>query len=154
VTQRQYETDDFEGQDGKYDLTGTLSDDDGNPISDADLSVKSEDDGSEYSVKTDSDGKFALENVPAGKYTVTLDLDDYDQITEEHVVGDDDSTDGDDDSSNKAQTEDEGDSGQDQASASDTETGTEDQNGPDSDDSATSGTASAKDDDVTTGDSS
>jgi carboxypeptidase family protein len=88
VTQKKYETDSFENAEGKYDLTGTLTDDDGNPIPQVDLAIKCEDDGSEYSATTDSDGKFLVENVGPGKYTVRVDSDDYEKTSEEHQVGD------------------------------------------------------------------
>jgi hypothetical protein len=147
VTQRQYETDDFEGQDGKYDLTGTLSDDDGNPITDADLSVKSEDDGSEYSVKTDSDGKFVLENVPAGKYTVTLDSDDYQEISEEHTIGNDDANgeDGSDDTTQAGDKE----SDKEETGETDTDDAAEGQGDYDSNDSETPETTNASDNEAT-----
>lgn len=87
VTQRQYETEAFESADKKYDLMGTLADDDGNPLSEVDLAIKCEDDGTEYSATTDSDGKFLVENVGPGKYTVTVNADDYEKTSEEHQVG-------------------------------------------------------------------
>jgi hypothetical protein len=88
VTQRQYETEAFESADKKYDLMGTLTDDDGNSIAEVDLAIKCEDDGTEYSATTDSDGKFLLENVGPGKYTVTVDSEDYVKTSEDHQVGD------------------------------------------------------------------
>jgi hypothetical protein len=102
VSQQKYETDAFESADSKYDITGTLKDEDGNPLSQVDLTIKCEDDGSEYSATTDSDGNFLIENVNPGKYTVTVDSDEYEKTSEEHQVGqsaDEDSDSGDKDSS-------------------------------------------------------
>ena len=87
VTQRQYETEAFETADKKYDLMGTLTDSDGNPLSQVDLAIKCENDGTEYSATTDSDGKFLIENVGPGKYTVTTSSDDYEKTSGEHQVG-------------------------------------------------------------------
>ncbi|OLD04525.1 MAG: hypothetical protein AUJ07_03780 [Crenarchaeota archaeon 13_1_40CM_3_53_5] len=71
-SERRYELETFQAG-GEFDLDGEVVDDDGNPVSNVTLVVKGEaDDSKEYSVQTDSDGKFLLENVKEGKYTVTL----------------------------------------------------------------------------------
>jgi len=119
VTQRQYETEAFESADQKYDLTGTLADDDGNPLSQVDLAIKCDDDGTEYSATTDSDGKFLVENVGPGKYTVTVNSDDYEKTSEEHQVGES----SDEDTSTKSdqgESDDDSDNSKDQTSTEDT----------------------------------
>ena len=78
-TEHRYEVETFQaGQD--FDLDGEVVDDEGNPVSNVTLVVKSEEDDSKnYSVQTDSDGKFLLEKVKKGKYTVTLQSDETDE---------------------------------------------------------------------------
>lgn len=52
--------------DKTYDITGTLTDEDGNPIPDAVVDIGGK------TGKTDEDGKFTVEDVPAGTHTVTV----------------------------------------------------------------------------------
>jgi hypothetical protein len=142
VTQQKYETDAFEASEGKYDITGSLKDDDGNPLSNVDLAIKCEDDGSEYSATTDSDGNFLVENVGPGKYTVTLDSDDYEKTSEEHQVGEssnDDSDSSTDDSGNDAS--------KDSSDESSNEQGSTDGSSENDDDSSTGGGQSDESDD-------
>ena len=54
-----------------------MLDEDGNPLPDVDLLIKCDEDGEEYSAKTDSEGQFLLENVKSGNYSVSVQSSDY-----------------------------------------------------------------------------
>lgn len=77
MERKKYEAEAIQAGGGIYKLEGVVSDEDGNPLADVDLSIKSEEDDEEYSAKTDSDGKFLVEDVSGGKYTVTIQSDIY-----------------------------------------------------------------------------
>ncbi|MCX6357356.1 MAG: carboxypeptidase-like regulatory domain-containing protein [Candidatus Aureabacteria bacterium] len=68
-------------------ICGKVSDDEGNPIHNARVSVSSPGDGRSMSsrVKTDQNGEYCLEDLRAGKYKVRVFKEGYDQVERDNV---------------------------------------------------------------------
>jgi hypothetical protein len=66
-------------------VTGKVLDFEGNPKGEVSVNIKGTD--SEYSVQTNEDGIYRLENLPPGRYKITVDLEGYEGVEESVVIG-------------------------------------------------------------------
>ncbi|MCK4443705.1 MAG: carboxypeptidase regulatory-like domain-containing protein, partial [Thermoplasmata archaeon] len=75
---------------GLGEITGTVKDEDGNPISGATVEVYDENDDLVGTETTSGSGKFRVEDLPLGTYTIVITADGYKTVTLENEELDDD----------------------------------------------------------------
>jgi len=63
-------------------ITGKVLDEEGNPKEGVEVVITKED-GQEYSVRTDDQGIYRQDDLPPGKYTVTINAEGYEELEEE-----------------------------------------------------------------------
>ncbi len=56
----------------RFDLEGDVTDEDGHTPVEVELLIRREEDGTEFRVRTDSEGRFQLQGTKPGKHTVTV----------------------------------------------------------------------------------